>query len=810
MRAATTVHADVQRTRLRLRRAAVLGAGVMGSAIAAHLANAGIPVLLLDIVPPDLTDEERRQGLTLRHPAVRNRLADGGKERALRAQPAAFFTPAHAHLVETGNFDDHLARIADADWIIEAVVEDLAIKQRLLTSVEAHWKPGIVVSTNTSGLPVQQVAAGRGEAFRRHFLGTHFFNPPRYLKLLEIIPLAETAPEHVAAVSAWGERLLGKGIVYAHDRPNFIANRIGSYGFRKAVQLMLEMGLTIEEVDDLTGPVLGRPRSATFRTTDLVGLDTIIHVSENAYRNLPDDEEREVFVVPDLFREMARRGWLGEKASAGFYKRVDGEIHALDYTTMAHRPRRKPAFAAVETAKLVDDPAKRLRQLLADEGKAGQYLWRLTGSILLYAAKRVPEIAGDVVNVDRAMRWGFAWDHGPFETWDLLGVAETAQRLQAEGRDVPPLVRAVLDHGDGRFYRVRDGRQEYFDLGTQGYRPVDDPAGVMRLDRIKERGGTVATNPGASLIDLGDGIACLEFHSKLNTIGEDTIRMLFRSLEELDRHFDGLVIGNQGREFSAGANLMLLLMEAQEGNWDDLALIVRQFQRANLALRYSPRPIVAAPFGRALAGGCEICLPCARTQAAAETYIGLVETGVGLIPAGGGTTEMVRRAAARMPDGSDGDLFAMARPVFETIALAKVATSADDARVLGYLRDGDGISMNGDRLIADAREACLALVRTGYRPPLRQPVRVVGERGLGAIETYLFLMQTAGHISEHDVAVGKKLAHVVCGGRVPYGTEVSEEYLHDLEREAFLSLLGMPKTQERIRHTLQTGRPLRN
>lgn len=792
----------------RLYRAAVLGSGVMGGAIAAHLANAGVPVLLLDVLPSELTDDERRRGLTLTDPVVRNRISAAGKERALKANPASFFTPARAQLVTTGNFEDDLPKIREADWIIEAVVEDLAVKQHLLERVERHRRNDAVVSTNTSGLPVHQIASGRSGEFRRSFLGTHFFNPPRYLKLMEIIPLPETDPDVVAAASQWGEWRLGKGVVHAHDRPNFIANRIGSYASRLVVHLMLEMGLTVEEIDELTGPLIGRPRSATLRTMDLVGLDTAILVTDNAYQNLADDEERDVFVVSPLMREMAKRGWLGEKTGGGFYKRVNGEIHALNYTTMEYHPRQKVAIASVETAKLVDDPQKRLRQLLVAPDKVGQFLWRLISSVLVYAAKRIPEISDDIVNVDRAMRWGFAWEHGPFETWDLLGVVDTVKRLKEEGREIPLLVRAVMD-AEGTFYRRQDGQREFFDLHSRSYRPEPPRPGVIVLPDLKRSNRVIATNAGASLVDLGDGIACLEFHSKLNTIGEDTVRMLYRSLDEVRKHLDGLVIGNQGQEFSAGANLMLLLLEAQEGNWDELDLVVRQFQKANLALRYFELPAVAAPFGRTLAGGCEVCLPCARIQAAAETYMGLVETGVGLIPAGGGTTEMVRRAAARVPDG-DGDLFPSARWVFETIALAKVSTSAEDARSLGYLRDGDGISMHNDHVIHDAKEACLAFVRTGYRPPLKIPVRVTGERGLSAFEAYLFLMKTGGHITEYDVVVGTKLAHVLSGGSVPYGTEVSEEYLHDLEREAFLSLLGQPKTVERIRHTLKTGRPLRN
>ena len=794
----------------RLRRAAVLGAGVMGSAIAAHLANAGISVLLLDVRPSALLDDERSRGLTLDDPQVRNRLAAAGKQRALHAQPAAFFIPARAQLVETGNFDDHLSRIAEADWVLEAVVEDLPIKQQVLAQVARYWKPGTVVSTNTSGLPVREIAAGCPDALRHHFLGTHFFNPPRYLRLLELIPLPGTDPEIVAAVSDWGDRLLGKGIVHAHDTPNFIANRIGSYGFRKAVQLMLELGLSIEEVDELTGPVLGRPRSATFRTTDLVGLDTVIHVSENSYRHLTDDEERDVFVVPPLFREMARRGWLGDKTGAGFYKRVDGEIYTLDYAAMEYRPRRKVALPVLETAKLIEDPARRLRALAVDGSPAGEFVWRLLSSVLGYAARRVPEIADDVVNIDRAMRWGYAWDLGPFETWDVVGVEEIAKRLDTEDRPVPPVVRAVLERGEQTLYRSTESRREYFDLAAARYRPVEEPAGVLVLASVKSANRVAAANPGASLIDLGDGIACLEFHSKLNTIGEDTIRMITGSLEELQRHFDGLVIGNQSRDFSAGANLMLILLESQDGNWDELDQVVRQFQRANLALRYSARPVVAAPFGRTLGGGCEICLGCARIRAAAETYMGLVETGAGLVPAGGGTAEMVRRVTARLPDGVDADPFPLIQWAYETIATARVSASAEEARVLGFLRDGDGISMNSARLIQDAKDACLALVRAGYQPPLRHPIRVVGDRGLAAIEAYLYLMRTAGSISEYDTVVGGKLAHVMCGGRVPYGTTVTEEYLHDLEREAFLSLAGQPKTQERMRYILQTGRPLRN
>jgi len=780
--------AERVRPRTELRRAAVLGAGTMGRTIAAHLANAGVPTVMLDL--GDLAQKAHRALRTI--------------------DPAPLFLPDLDRLIDPGNLETDLARVADADWIIEAIIEDLPAKQALLARLLPLWRPGVVVSTNTSGLPVHRIAEETPAEFRRAFLGTHFFNPPRYMRLLEIIATPQTDPAVVAQVASWGDRLLGKGIVYCKDTPNFIANRLGTYGFLRAVHLMLELGLSVEEVDELTGPLLGRPRTATFRTTDLVGLDVALAVAANSYVHLEQDEARETFRPPAPLQEMLRRGLLGEKSGGGFYRRVNGEIHTIDLATLEYRPRRKAAFPWVETAMTLEDPGARLRAAIAAKDRGGQFLWTLLRDVLVYAARRIPEISDDVVNVDRAMRWGFGWECGPFETLDALGVAEIAARLQGEGIEVPAVVARVLGQGGGAFYRRENGALQYFDLTAAAHRAVPDRPGVLILEDLKRAARTVTTMPDASIVDLGDGVACVEFHAKMNIIGEGTLRILQTALDRLESDFDALVIGNQARDFSAGANLMLMLLEAQEGNWEDLDLAIRQFQGLNQRMRYARRPIVAAPAGRTLAGGTEICLACARVQAAAETYMGLVETGMGLIPAGGGTMEMTKRTQARIPPDVTLDMVPLLRWSFETVAMAKVARSALEAQRLGFLRDADGISMNTDRLLQDAKDAALALVRAGYRPPLPARIRVVGQRGRAALESLLYIYRTGGHITAYDEVVAKRLGYIMTGGDVPEGSWVSEEYLLDLERETFLSLLGDSRTQDRIRHFLQTGRPLRN
>ncbi len=797
----------------RIKKAAVLGAGVMGSQIAAHLANAGIEVLLLDIVPPSLTEEERARGLTRESPEVRTRLARMGLERVKQMRPPAFFDPERAQLIAPGNLEDDLPALASVDWIIEAVVEDAAIKRELFARLEPHRRPDAIVSSNTSGIPISFLQEGRSESFRRHFLGTHFFNPPRYMKLVELIPTSETDPDVVRTIADFCDRALGKGVVLAKDTPNFIANRIGVFSFLCTLRAMQENELSLEEVDALTGPVIGHPKSATFRTADLAGLDTLARVVENLAARAPEDERRELFVLPDFVQEMIRRGWIGEKAGQGFYRRdpATGEIFALDYRTLQYRPRQKARLAALEWVRPIEDVRERLRTLLQNTDRAGRFLWTIISETLVYAANRIPEIAPDIVQVDRAMTWGFNWELGPFETWDALGVRPLVERLEREGRSIPPLVRDLLASGNETFYREEGGRRSYFDVASKSYREVELPAGLLLLSSLKAQNRVIRSNPGASLIDLGDGVACVEFHSKMNTIGADTVQMLQYALQCMAEDFEGLVIGNQGEHFSAGANLLLLLLAAEEGEWEELDAMIRAFQKTNMALKYSEKPVVVAPFGLTLAGGCEIALHASRVHAAAETYMGLVETGVGLIPAGGGTKELLLRMLERAPSGDSVDLFPYVRQAFETIALARVSGSAHEARKMGFLRPTDPITMNRDRLIAEAKQTVLALARQGYEPPRpRTDIPILGEPGLAALKLGIHLAWRAGQITEYEAHIGRKLAWVLCGGDFRSPRTVSEDYLLDLEREAFLSLLGEPKTRERMRHMLAEGKPLRN
>lgn len=796
-------------------KAAVLGSGVMGSTIAAHLANAGIPVFLLDIVPRELTSEEQARGLTLQSPQVRNRVAGAGLEAAKKARPAAFYSPDYSQLITIGNFDDHLGWVKEADWIIEVVVERLDIKQALLKKVDAVRTPGTIVSSNTSGIPINQIKEGLSDDFRRHFLGTHFFNPPRYMRLLEIIPSSETLPEVVETMAAFGERVLGKGIVFCKDRPNFIANRIGVFAMMTAIKTMLDGQYTIEEVDQLTGPATGKPKSATFRTGDIVGIDTLVHVANNLYEAVPDDERREMFIVPEFIRQMVAQKMLGDKAKQGFYKKVKGDgkkdILTLDYSTLQYRVRQKGKFASLEAAKTIDALPERLKMLAYAKDRAGEFVWQTTRDILLYAANRIPEISDDIVNVDKAMRWGFNWQLGPFEMWDAIGVGESVSRMRAEGKTIPPLVEKLLATGKTSFYEKRDGVTFAFDLNTGKHAAISEKPGLVLLPSCKDRNKTIKKNAGASLIDIGDGVACLEFHSKMNAIGEDIIGMTAYAIQEVEKNFDGLVIGNEGDNFSVGANIMLMLMAAQEGDWDELDMMARAFQKATQSLKYSAKPVVAAPFGMTLGGGCEYALGADRIRAAAELYMGLVEVGVGIIPAGGGCKEMLVRALERIPNDAEVDLFPLVKETFMTIGTAKVSTSAVEARHIGFLRPSDGITMNKDYLIADAKATVLAMVQEGYKPPVpRRDIPVLGEPAFATLKLGMYLMKSAGRISEYDMHVGTKLAYVLCGGDATAKTLVSEQYILDLEREAFLSLAGERKTQERLAYMLKNGKPLRN
>ncbi|HEX8291119.1 MAG TPA: 3-hydroxyacyl-CoA dehydrogenase NAD-binding domain-containing protein [Pyrinomonadaceae bacterium] len=802
---------------LRIEKAAVLGAGTMGAQIAAHLANAGIPTLLLDIAPKEASAEEHARGLTAESKEVRDRVARAGLEAAKRAKPAAFFTPGAAALVTPGNFEDDLPRIKDCDIVFEAVVENLDIKRQLFGRVEKFRKPGSVVASNTSGIPIRQIAEGFPEEFRAHFLGTHFFNPPRYLHLVELIRTEWTKPEVSCSVYGFLDQRLGKGVVVAKDRPNFIANRVGTYGALVTLGVLAEGGFTIEEVDKITGPALGRPKSATFRTFDLVGLDVLAHVARNLHEAVPDDEERAVYRLPEFVERMVGRGILGDKTKGGFYQKRKGggeqkEIWTLDVATLEYRPPQKAKLPALEAAKNIEDTRARMKSLFWGKDRVGEFLWKTSSRVFAYAANRIPEIADTVVEVDRAMKWGFGWELGVFEAWDAVGVEKVVARWREEGKAAPANVQKMLDAGATSFYKSEGGRDSYFDFGSGEYRPVADQPGVVVLKSVKDRTGVIRKNAGASLLDLGDGVACLEFHSKMNSIGGDTLQMLKTALAEVERNFVGLVVGNQGQNFSVGANLMLVLLGAQEEEWDDLDLAVRAFQQGTMSLRYSPKPVVVAPFQMTFGGGCEMTLHADRARAAAETYIGLVEVGVGLIPAGGGTKEMLVRALDSIPPGvTEADPFPFVKRAFETVAMAKVATSAAEAKALGFLREEDSYSMNADRLIADAKQEVLALASTGYsRPQQRTDVLALGNSALSTIKLGIHQMKRGGFISDHDAVIGEKLARVLTGGDLNHETRVSEQYLLDLEREAFLSLCGMRPTQERIAHMLKTGKPLRN
>ncbi|MGB7924429.1 MAG: 3-hydroxyacyl-CoA dehydrogenase NAD-binding domain-containing protein [Pyrinomonadaceae bacterium] len=801
----------------RIEKAAVLGAGTMGAQIAAHLANAGVPVVLLDIAPRELTAEEEARGLKLESKEVRNRIARAGLEGAKKARPAAFFTGDAASLVSIGNFDDDMAQLKSCDLIIEAVVENLEIKRRLYERVEEHRRAGSIVASNTSGIPIRQLAEGRSEDFRANFLGVHFFNPPRYLHLVEIIRTEWTKPEVSCFMYGFLDQRLGKGVVPAKDRPNFIANRVGTFGAMVTIKTMLEDGYTIEEVDKMTGQAVGRPKSATFRTFDLVGLDVFGHVVKNLYEALPEDEEREVFVAPEFLAGMIGRGILGNKTKGGFYKRQKGEgekqeIWTLDTASLEYRPAEKVKLPALDMAKNIDDTGARLKTLVWSKDRVGAFLWKTLSRTLRYAANRIPEIADTVVEVDRAMRWGFGWEMGVFEVWDAIGVEKSVARMKEEGQAIPANVQKMLDAGATSFYKNEQGERSYFDFASARYVQMSDPAGTIILKSVKDRTGVIKKNAGASLIDIGDGVACLEFHSKMNAIGGDTLQMLKQSLVEVEKNFAGLVVGNQGVNFCVGANLMLMLLEAQEENWEELDMMVRVFQNATMSLRYSPRPVVVAPFQMTFGGGCEMVLHADRVRAAAETYIGLVEVGVGIIPAGGGTKEMLVRAMDSIPkDMLDADPFPHLKRAFETIAMAKVATSAEEARGFGFLGADDMVSMNTDRLIADAKQEVLALAATGYvAPQQRQDVLALGLPALSTLKLGIHQMKRGGFISDHDALIGEKLARILTGGDLNHPTRVSEQYLLDLEREAFLSLCGERKTQERIAHMLKSGKPLRN
>jgi 3-hydroxyacyl-CoA dehydrogenase len=764
---------------LNIRNATVLGAGTMGAQIAAHLANAGVPTLLLDV-----TADAAAEGL----------------KRARGLKPDPFFTPDAVSLVRTASFDDGLPSIKSSNWIVEAIVERLDVKQSLFEKVERHRAADAVVSSNTSGIPIAALAEGRSEAFRRRFLGTHFFNPPRYLQLLEVIPTPATDPEVVQAISWFADHRLGKGVVVAKDTPNFIANHLGLYGLMQIMGTLnfsaegdsaekLSVPFTIEEIDAITGRAIGRPKSATFRTMDIAGIDVLVHVARNLAERLDDERHRQIFTLPPFVETLVGRGSVGAKAGEGFYKKdASGEILTLDLATLEYRAKQPAKLPSIDAARSIEDTGERLRTLFMGKDRVGQFLRETLGPTLLYAARVAPQIAHSLDDVDRAMRWGFGWDLGPFEMWDAIGVRTVVDACGIT--DPPPLLREALERGAFRTMREVP--------------PAAPDRQILRTS--KEQNRVVRKNAGASLVDLGDGVLCVEFHSKMNSLGGDAIQMLQLAVKEASANFRALVVGNEAPHFSAGANLMLLLLESQEGNWDEVDLMVRGFQAATVGLRYADVPVIVAPAGLALGGGCEVALHGDRVQAAAETYIGLVEVGVGIIPAGGGTKEMLLRATA----GSTGDLLPPVQRVFETIGFGKVSTSAADARRLGILRDVDRVTMNRERLLADAKTYALARAPDYVRPQPPSAIRVGGAGLLAALKLGVHLAWRAGRISDHDALIGRKLAWILAGGDAPHETTLTEQQLLDLEREAFLSLCGERRTQERIAHTLRTGKLLRN
>jgi len=817
----------------RINKVAVLGAGTMGARISAHFANAGVPSLLLDIVPPDAVG------------STRNKIAAAGLDAAKKSKPAAFMEPSLARLVTVGNFEDDLKKLADVDWIIEVVVENLDIKQALLRKVEAVRKPGTIITTNTSGLPVSKIAEGFSDDFRRAWFGTHFFNPPRYMRLLEIIPTPESDRAAIDTIAHFCDVRLGKGVVIAKDTPNFIANRIGTFSVLNVMRLMQEMDLTIEEVDALTGQAVGWPKSATFRTIDLVGLDILGHVVGNMTKNVHD--ERGDLRLPEFFGKMIERKWLGDKTKAGFYKKNVGrapsppesgqqkedERLALDWKTLEYHPRQRPKFPALDMAKNIEDTGTRLRTLLGLNGsapqkgdKAGAFLWASLSDLWTYSANRVPEISESIVEIDRAMRLGFNWELGPFELWDTAGIEATVARMKKEGKPVAANVEKLLAAGQKSWYlddpKSPAGRQ-YWDLATGSWKQLQVPSGVWSVTVAKKSNGVVKKNSGASLVDLGDGVACIEFHSKMNSLGADIVSLILQSLKPggPGDAFDAFVITNDATNFSVGANLMLLLMSVQEEEWDDVDLAIRQFQGMTQAIKFSPKPVVSAPFGLCLGGGTEISLHAAARQPYAELYTGLVEVGVGLLPGGGGCKEMLLRAvdsAAASRGKVSGEALAGSvemmeamKKAFEAIATAKVATSAHEARGLGFLSDSDRITMNRERVLSDAKARALELARAGYEPPIpRSDIPAPGESLLAALKMGVHLMRQGDFITDYEVKLGGKIAEVICGGNVTPGTPVSEQYILDLEREGFKSLCGEKKTQERIQYTLKTGKTLRN
>ncbi|WP_205942911.1 3-hydroxyacyl-CoA dehydrogenase/enoyl-CoA hydratase family protein [Pedobacter frigidisoli] len=797
-----------------INKVAVLGSGIMGSRIACHFANIGVEVLLLDIAPKELTPEEQAKGLTLDKPAVKNRIVNTALQTAVKTNPSPVYSKKVLNKIKTGNFDDDMSKISGFDWVIEVVVENLDIKKKVFEQVEQFRKPGTLITSNTSGIPIHLMAEGRSEDFKAHFCGTHFFNPPRYLKLLEVIPTPHTKPEIVDFLMHYGDKFLGKTTVLCKDTPAFIANRVGVYSIMALLHLVEKLDLTVEEVDKFTGPALGRPKSATFRTSDVVGLDTMIKVAKGLYDNCPDDKAHELFKLPEYVKKMEENKWLGDKTNQGFYKKTktaDGktEILALDLKTLEYKPQQKIKSATLEMTKPIENLRERMKIFAKGKDKTGELFRHSSFGLFEYVSDRIPEISDELYRIDDAMRAGFGWELGPFELWDAVGVKEAIEGMEQYGNKAAAWVHEMLDAGNTSFYKVEGGVKKYYDIPTKSYKALPGTDDFIILDNIREN-QTLWKNSGVSIIDLGDGILNVEFHTKMNTIGGDVISGINKAIDMAEKDYRGLVIGNDGANFSAGANVGMIFMMAVEQEWDELNMAIRMFQNTSMRIRYSSIPVVVAPHNLTLGGGCEFSLHADHVQLSAETYMGLVEFGVGVIPGGGGTKEFALRASDEYKD--DQIVQNALKDRFLTIGMAKVSTSGYEAYELGYLqKDKFSISMNRNRLLADAKAKAIELADAGYTKPVqRTDIKVLGKQGLGIVYAGANSMYAGHFISEHDKKISEKLGYVMCGGDLSSPTEVSEQYLLDLEREAFLSLAGERKSLERIQSIITKGKPLRN
>ena len=797
-----------------INKVAVLGSGIMGSRIACHFANIGVEVLLLDIAPKELNPEEQAKGLTLDNPAVKNRIVNTALQTAVKTNPSPVYTKKALNKIKTGNFDDDMSKIAGYDWVIEVVVENLDIKKKVFEQVEQFRKPGTLITSNTSGIPIHLMAEGRSEDFKSHFCGTHFFNPPRYLKLLEVIPTPHTQPEIVDFLMHYGDKFLGKTTVLCKDTPAFIANRVGVYSIMALLHLVEKLDLTVEEVDKFTGPALGRPKSATFRTSDVVGLDTMIKVAKGLYDNCPDDKAHDLFKLPAYVQKMEENKWLGDKTKQGFYKKTktaDGktEILALDLKTLEYKPQQKVKSATLELTKPIENLRERMKVFAKGKDKAGELFRHSSFGLFEYVSDRIPEISDELYRIDDAMRAGFGWELGPFELWDAVGVKEAIEGMEQYGNKAAAWVHEMLDAGNTSFYKVENGVKKYYDIPSKSYKALPGTDEFIILDNLREH-KTLWKNSGVSIIDLGDGILNVEFHTKMNTIGGDVISGINKAIDMAEKDYRGLVIGNDGANFSAGANVGMIFMMAVEQEWDELNMAIRMFQNTSMRIRYSSIPVVVAPHNLTLGGGCEFSLHADHVQLSAETYMGLVEFGVGVIPGGGGTKEFALRASDEYKD--DQIVQNALKDRFLTIGMAKVSTSGYEAYELGYLqKDKFSISMNRNRLLADAKAKAIELADAGYTKPVqRNDIKVLGKQGLGIVYAGANSMYAGHFISEHDKKISEKLGYVMCGGDLSSPTEVTEQYLLDLEREAFLSLAGERKSLERIQSIITKGKPLRN